>query len=74
MKAKLTKLQVFKNAEREFLNFNKNHEELLESHKRYRAEYGVSEVEANFKKKEELSKKRLEQFRSKMQKAKLAME
>ncbi|MGL4533653.1 MAG: hypothetical protein ACRC0V_03615 [Fusobacteriaceae bacterium] len=74
MKAKLTKLQVFKNAEREFLNYQKNHENLLASHKKYRLEYGISEVEVNLKRKEELSKKRLENFKIKMKKAKLDME
>lgn len=71
MKAKLTKLQIFKNAERDYLGYKRTYEDIVESHKKYRAEYGISEVEMNFKKKEELAKKRLADLKKKMDKAKL---
>lgn len=73
MKAKLTKLQVFKNAERDYLSYTKTYENILGSHKKYRAEYGVSEVEANFKKQEDYAKKRLMDLKKRMDKAKLDM-
>lgn len=73
MKAKLTKLQVFKNAERDFLNYKKTYENIVDSHKKYRAEYGVSEVEANFKKQDDYAKKRLSDLKKRMDKAKLDM-
>lgn len=73
MKAKLTKLQVFKNAERDYLNYKKTYQDILDSHKKYRAEYGVSEVEANFKKQEDYAKKRLADLKKRMDKAKLDM-
>ncbi|MGL4980806.1 MAG: hypothetical protein ACRCZ9_09320 [Fusobacteriaceae bacterium] len=73
MKAKLTKQQVFNNAERDYNNYKKTHQEILDSHKKYRAEYGSSEVEMNFKKQEDFAKKRLADLKKKMDKAKLAL-
>lgn len=71
MKAKLTKEQVFKNAERDYLGYKRIYADLVESHKRFRSEYGVSEAETNFKKHEESARKRLGDLKKKMDKAKL---
>lgn len=71
MKAKLTKEQVFKNAERDYLNYKRTYADIVESHKRFRAEYGVSEAETNFKRKEESARMRLGDLKRKMDKAKL---
>lgn len=70
MKARLSKLQIFKNAEIAFINAEKNYFELLDKHKKYRLEYGVSEVEKDFKKQSDIAKRKVDQARQKMKKAK----
>ncbi len=74
MKARLSKKQIFNNAERDYHNFERIHATLLENHEKYRKEYGRDEAEGNFKKQEDFSKKRLNDLKKRFEKAKLDME
>ena len=74
MKAKLSKKQIFNNAERDFNNYQRIHANLLESHEQYRKEYGTDETEANFRKQEDFSKKKLNDLKKRFEKAKLGVE
>lgn len=68
---RLSKKQILKNAENNYLSYLKQYEMLKESHEKYRKNYGKTpDVESNFKKEIDFKWKKLQEFKRKYEVAK----